>query len=1132
MAIERRNAERKRRASDHLFQAMFMAMDEGAILLNKSGEVVAVNPAAENILGFATSELMGCSAAECVQALNIITADETPLSQEYRSALLAFQTGKPRRHMTMGTRRPDGTLVWLSVNAQPMVSDGESGPYAVVYTFRDITGHRLAKRYEQFRLQTLELLSGGASLQDVLEGIVRGVEQHNHGMICSILLLDIQGKRFGKAIAPSLPDFFTAAIDGIEIGIGCCGTAAATGERVIVDDIMTHPYWISCKELAARAGLAACWSEPIRSSSGQVLGTFAVYHREAHSPAEFDISLIEKSAHLASIAIERKLSEAALRTSEERMRLFFESQLVGMAITSPEKGWIQVNDKICKMLGYAREELARLSWAELTYPEDLAADTAQFERMLDGEIDNYRLEKRFVRKDGGIVFTDLAVGCVRQPDHSVDYVLAMLEDITESKLAELERQAHARSLECLDQVNKAIQGATDLEQMMSDVLDVVLAVFGCDRAFLLHPCDPDATEWRVPMERTRPEYPGLLALGVSIPMDAEVAQTLRLLLASNGPVKFGPGTQYALPTDVSEQFGFKGFMSMALHPKLDKPWQFGIHQCSHARIWTRDEEALFEKIGWRLSDALTGLLMYRNLQASEQEFRTLAENLPDILIRYDCEGRRAYVNPALERMVVTAEQMIGKTLRETNPTGMRKPEAYRRALEHTLATGELSVFEMQLTPSGDNVPTHQCFIAAERAADGQISGAVAVGRDITERKRYEAELERHRQHLEKLVEERTHALSLSKETAEAATLAKSRFLAAASHDLRQPISAIGLYNDALALSGLNEEQKRMSHNLARSVNSLGEMLNELLDMAKLDAGKLVPQPAVIQSDELLGTLASEFDSVAREKHLSFNLYCPQRNLALFTDKNLLLTILRNLTGNAVKYTKQGGILVSIRRRGNRALIQVWDTGIGIAPEQLDLIFEEYFQAGNSERNRAKGAGLGLAIVKRVSEALGNRVSCRSRLGRGSVFEISLPLAKGQGAQAMPVQTSASHMVSAFGHLAGKRIVVIEDDAMAATAFKLLFETHGMQVTLFGTAEDALGSTEAMEADYYISDYHLPAMDGLQLLHAIQTKSAEPIKAVVLTGNTSMDQLAISQSSRWKVLFKPVALPELLSAMEQ
>ena len=139
MAIERRNAEGKRRASDHLFQAIFMAMDEGAVLLNKNGKVVTVNPAAENILGIAATELIGRSSAEVVQALNFIREDETPFSPELSSALLALQTGKPQRNVLVGAHRPDGTLVWLSMNAQPLVSNGESGPYAVVTTFRDVT---------------------------------------------------------------------------------------------------------------------------------------------------------------------------------------------------------------------------------------------------------------------------------------------------------------------------------------------------------------------------------------------------------------------------------------------------------------------------------------------------------------------------------------------------------------------------------------------------------------------------------------------------------------------------------------------------------------------------------------------------------------------------------------------------------------------------------------------------------------------------------------------------------------------------------------------------------------------------------------------------------------------------------
>jgi len=166
------------------------------------------------------------------------------------------------------------------------------------------------------------------------------------------------------------------------------------------------------------------------------------------------VEIIESNVDIT----ERKQAEQSLRASEERMRLFFEHQLVGTAITSPEKGWVQVNDKLCQMLGYSRDELMRLTWSEMTYPDDLTPDMAQFERLLKGETEGYTLEKRFVRKDGGIAFTNLAVSCVRRPDRSVDYVLALLEDITDRKRAEAdiqklneELQQRARELETANQ---------------------------------------------------------------------------------------------------------------------------------------------------------------------------------------------------------------------------------------------------------------------------------------------------------------------------------------------------------------------------------------------------------------------------------------------------------------------------------------------------------------------------------------------------------------------------------------------------------------------------------------------------------------------------------------------------------
>jgi PAS domain S-box-containing protein len=418
-----------------------------------------------------------------------------------------------------------------------------------------------------------------------------------------------------------------------------------------------------------------------------------------------------------------------------------------------------------------------------------------------------------------------------------------------------------------------------------------------------------------------------------------------------------------------------------------------------------------------------------------------------------------------------------------------------------------------------------------RQADGSILWH-GIMLDIDERKRNEAELERHRQQLEELVEDRTHALSIAKETAEAATRAKSQFLAAASHDMRQPLQAIILFNEALAMTRLDKEQTKISSHLSKSVNSLGDLLNELLDLSRLDAGMIEPQPVVIQAEDLLGMIGAEFDAVFREKNLSLRLFCPLGSLTLFSDKNLLLTLLRNLVGNAVKYTARGGVLVSIRQREDRALIQVWDTGIGISPELSDSIFEEYFQVGNPERDRAKGVGLGLSIVRRLSKLLGLGVRLRSRVGKGSVFELGVALADKSDMQATAIPASANPETVASARLAGKRIVVVEDDSTVAEAIKLTLEMEGAHITLFGTAEETLGNAEIMGADFYISDYRLPGMNGLQLLDAIQMNSAKPIKAVLLTGNTSTGKFSILQTSRWEVIFKPVNLHMLLTAIER
>ncbi len=276
------------------------SLDGFFVLATGSARLTEVNDAFCRMVGYSREELLTMSVPD-------LKANESPAATAARIKKIVA-TGYDRFETRY--RHKEGRVVDVEVSASYSELDG-----GIIFVFvRDITGRKQAEKYEQFRSHTLELLAGGAPLPDVLEGIVRGVEQLDSRMICSILLLDSQGKHLVEGVAPSLPDFYNAAINGmsIGIGIGSCGTAAFTGERVIVEDIKTHPYWASFRELASRAGLRACWSEPICSSSGQVLGSFAIYHREVHTPMESDSSIIEKAARLASISIEHKRAERQL----------------------------------------------------------------------------------------------------------------------------------------------------------------------------------------------------------------------------------------------------------------------------------------------------------------------------------------------------------------------------------------------------------------------------------------------------------------------------------------------------------------------------------------------------------------------------------------------------------------------------------------------------------------------------------------------------------------------------------------------------------------------------------------------------------------------------------------------------
>ena len=377
-------------------------------------------------------------------------------------------------------------------------------------------------------------------------------------------------------------------------------------------------------------------------------------------------------------------------------------------------------------------------------------------------------------------------------------------------------------------------------------------------------------------------------------------------------------------------------------------------------------------------------------------------------------------------------------------------------------------------------------------------------------------------------------LRMAKQAAESASITKTRFLAAVGHDLRQPIQAISLFSHALSATHLNAEQLKISRFISMSVRSLNEQVNVLFDISRLDAGMVKPNLAWVQAEDLFERIEAEFAPLALSKHLRFKLFFPFHGLALRTDMDLLLGVLRNVIGNAIKYTKRGGVLVGIRRRATCNAIQVWDTGIGISAKHIVDIFDEYFQVGNPERDREKGLGLGLAIVQRLSKILGCSINCRSRLGRGSVFEIALPLSGALGGfeaeSGMPSLFAATDC-DEDSQLSGKRIFAIESDARTLEIVHSSLEALGGVVVSFATAEEALACAEIGVADLYLVNFALPGtVNGVELLTIVQQRAALPIKAIVMTDDAGPERFDRLRLSPWPVLIKPFDLSGLLELL--
>jgi len=361
-----------------------------------------------------------------------------------------FQDREPY-HIEHRLKTKSGEYRWFLERGQA-VWDENGVPIRMAGSIKDVTARKAAEARDQVRNRVLELLAAGASLNEILEPLVRSVESENPSVWCSVLLLDKSGTHLMTGAAPGLPDYYNRAIDGLEIGVGVgsCGTAAYLGQRVIIEDISTHPYWEKYRDLAARVGIASAWSEPIRGMSGTVLGTFAVYGTTTGAPAESEIQLIEVAANLAGIAIERKQVDAALRESEERWKFALEGAGDGVWDWNIQTGAMVFSRRWTEMLGFAEHQIEATidGWKSRIHPEDLPAVLKCLQDCLDGGSVSFVNEHRMVCQDGTIKWI-LSRGIIVSCD-STGGALRMIgtnSDITDRKRMEEDTRKYLQQVE-------------------------------------------------------------------------------------------------------------------------------------------------------------------------------------------------------------------------------------------------------------------------------------------------------------------------------------------------------------------------------------------------------------------------------------------------------------------------------------------------------------------------------------------------------------------------------------------------------------------------------------------------------------------------------------------------------------